>query len=349
MLLLLALTAALAADVPWYMQPTASPLHDPRHPFLTRWGRGSADVVGENLWFRDNASRLDVLWRLEQQRSAPSVIDAGLRDRALEQALAATLLGYDRALRGWASENDSLHAIHTIGRSVASPSVRVQGRPEGGRVVSVDDATSRDPRLARAQIDQGSGPRAAAPRSLHLGTRLNLVELPTQAEAVTTAPGPTLRASAQAYVQSQQLAVDVARVEAGLRAAKRPWAKPPDLAVHLIAREAVGKRWAVLAESSLDPSRPRRSTSLRGAVDLRGAACSVCTLRLAAGRAPAIDQPGHELRAELSLRTNWSWSPPQHPDRWPLGQRPLAPGLPAQVLRPVGKNEPRATLTTPAR
>lgn len=345
--LLLTIAGARAAPQPWDRPPVAPPAHVARDPFLSRWHRATADVVDENVWFRDLSTTLDVQWRVEQLGLAQPPGDA-LRDRALEQAVAGTYLGWDRAIRQWMQSTDALSALYGVGSALSRPALRVEAGPEGRRLRPPDEAAARNADAARAAIDQGPTAGGRARPALQLGSALTFVELPRGAEALSTAQGPQLRASAQTYVQAWAMGVDAARLEAAVRAAERPLARPPSFAVRAIAREGLGARAALVGEASVEPTRPRRSAAVRAAGELRLQPQGSWWLRATVGQAPGAPLAGPVQYAELGLRANLGWRAPQHVDRWTLGQQPLSAPHSGLALHPESPARPAPPPAVPA-
>jgi hypothetical protein len=347
LLLLLTAAAALAAPQPWDRPPVAPPTRDARDPFLSRWHRATADVVDENVWFRALSADLDVRWRVDQLGLARPA-DAALRDRTLEQAIAGTYLGWDRAVRQWMQTTDALSALYGVGSALSRPALRVEAGPEGRRLRPPDEAAARNADAARAAIDQGPAPGARPRPALQLGSAVTFVELPRGAEALSAAQGPQLRASAQTYLQAWALGVDAARLEAAVRAAERPLARPPSLAVRAIAREGLGARAALVGEASVEPARPRRSAAVRAAAEVRLQPQGSWWLRATAGQAPGGPVTGPIQFAELGLRANLGWRAPQHVDRWTLGQQPMSAPHAGLALHPGTGQRPAPPPAVPA-
>lgn len=335
-----------------------SELHPVRDPFLAQWQRHTARSMsgpGASIWYRDLSTRLDVTWRLAELSANPVQLDTAVRDQALDQAIAGATQGWDDAVRRAIRRTPELAPLHTIGRSLFTPTLQVRRGRHGQAQVTTDDRSARTAQAALAEIDQATPVAGGTARSpaLRTGSAITLVRIPSSADVRSGADRESpLAPGMLSWVEVRDLpGIDAARVQARVSAdPERPRFRPQARWVGVL-RKSIHPEVALVADVR---GRPDMVTPERqmAAVDvsLSRVGLPAWALRASASRELREDlEPGLiEDRLMVSVRANLGWYLPQDVERWPLGQRPLAPGPVFPELPAAGPTAPMPLVSTPA-
>ena len=339
-------------------------LHSVRDPFVRKWQRATAHSMagpGASVWYRDMATQLDVRWRLAEMNPTPVHLDNAIRDLALDMSIAGATSGWDAAIRRTLRQSTELTPLHTLARSVFTPSLQVQRARDGSATLKPDSAASLDGRAAMADIDRGTanvGP-AVRPTSptLRTGSSFTFISIPTSddvragAEADSpVSPGMT------SWIDVRDVVFDAARIQA--RVAQDPTRRrfDPNVRWTALARQEIIPAWAVIADfqGQMANKAVHQRVAVRQGVALEhrltGFGRSAWAVRTGMAR-QLRDDLGPDIledRFTVSLRADLGWYVPQDVDRWPLGHRPGAPGPVLPVLPPTGPGQPEPFIASPA-
>ena len=337
-----------AYDTLAYAQLTYA-LHPVRTQPIADWQRATAAVMagpGASTFYRDVAAEMDVRWRLEAAGTTLEPFDEADEMRVLNLSLTGAGIGLQRVLEATVSRSPELRVVHTIARSVASPSLSVQKR-DSGMKVDVDRGTRMaGPAMADASelpcpyrappspADARRAPRGPPrppPPTVRVGTGFDLGE--TDEETATINP------AVSGDLEARNAGVDTLRLESSVTRA-------PDAAISPV------ETWAIVARQDVLPR-----VSLHA--DLRSAAFQALPTRALAGLSwsPRSDERWYtrvnvirafpapverlvngEWRVEVQLRANVGWRLPQDVNRWPLGLEPGARGVVLPSIPDRGPN-----------
>ncbi len=350
--------------------PSASPepdvyreLHPVRDPFMSRWQKATAKEMsgpGASPWYRDMAAQLDVTWRLAELAPAPVTLDTTVRDEAFDMVIAGAYSGWNATWRSTMRRSPELVPVQAFIQSALTPGMHVQKGKSGHARVSTDDQNTRNQRAAMADINQGP----AAPRtpntpsagvshpSLRTGSALTLIRLPGSSDLDSgAAPDSPFSPGLSGWVDVRDVLVDAARVQTRIQQNPEKNKFKPNIRWVAMARQNLMPTWSVVAELQGAPDVPLPT---RNVVALEHSLVGI-GLPAWAVRASAMqelrDDLGPDIREErvmVTARTNLAWYLPQDVSRWPLGQRPLAPGPILPELPPTGPGAPQPLARSPA-
>ena len=338
-------------------------LHPVREPFVHKWQRATTRSMAgpsASVWYREMATRLDVGWRIAEMSPTPAIIDKNTRDLALDMAIAGASSGWDAAMNRTLRQSTELTSLHTLARSLVTPSVQVQRARDGSAKVTPDASASLDTRAALANIDQGQGlgraTRASSP-TLRTGSRFTIISTPTSEDvrAGNDADSP-VSPGMSSWIDLRDVVFDAARVQARLAQPPERNRFNPNVRWTALARQELIPSWAVIADIQGQVS--RRAEQQRFAVR-QGVALEHRLNKLGLSAWAVRGGVTKELRDDLgpdiienrltvSLRADLGWYVPQDVDRWPLGHRPGAPGPVLPVLEPTGPGRPTPFMASPA-
>ncbi|MBO87043.1 MAG: hypothetical protein CL927_16975 [Deltaproteobacteria bacterium] len=350
-------TASAARPVP---QPaTYRDLHVVRDPFLLRWQQATANEmsgIGASPWYRDLSARLDVTWRLAEQAPSPVTIDAAVRDQAFNMVIVGAYSGWSRVWSQTFARAPELVPIQTAIRSALTPSLQIRKDRTGRTRVSSDARNLQNQDAAMADINQGpvaSSIPLTAPRTpfVRTGSAMTLIRLPDQSDLDLKTPrNSAVAPELTSWVDVRHVVLDAARVQTRVQQAPDRAKFHPQVRWTALARQGLLPRWDVVAELQ---SSPRTPLPQRNAIAIEHRLESVglpaWAVRLAAVQQVREDLgPGtREERVMWTLRNNLAWYLPQDVERWPLGQRPLAPGPTLPPMVPTGPQNPRPLAQSP--
>ncbi len=361
-----ATTAAFLAPVvePPHLRPTPSPmvyrdLHPVRDPILTRWQQATVrEMSGSSAspWYREVAAQLDVTWRLAELAPAPPTLDPTLRDQALDMAITGAFSGWNDVWQQTVRGAPELVPIHTILQSALTPSLQIRTDDEGTAQISSDARRSQNQQAAMADINQGPSPgrtgrSGGGPPLVRTGSALTLVRIPDRSDLDRTGqPRSPFSPGLSSWVDVRNVGVDAARVQTRIQQNPEQSRFRPQVRWVALARQGLLPNWDVIADLQ---GNPETALPERNAVALEHRLGSF-GLPAWALRASALQQSrvdlGPQIREErlmVTLRTNLSWYLPQDVGRWPLGQRPLAPGPVMPRISPAGPENPRPLAQPP--
>jgi hypothetical protein len=334
-------------------------LHPVRDPFLTRWQQATVREMsgsGASPWYRDVAAHLDVTWRLAELAPNPVTLDTSLRDQALDMAIAGAFSGWNNVWRQTVQRSPDLVPIHTIVQSALTPSLQIRKDNGGTTRVSTDARGAQNQQAAMADINQGPSPgrtgrSSGGPPLLRTGSALTLVRLPDRSDlALGSQPQSPFSPGLSSWVDLRNVVVDAARVQTRIQQDPERNRFRPQVRWVALARQGLLPNWDVIADLQGNPETalPQRNAV---ALEHRLGSLGLPAWALRASASQQLRQDlGPEIREErlmVSLRTNLAWYLPQDVDRWPLGQRPLAPGPVLPRVSPTGPDNPRPLAQPP--
>jgi|GEM_PF-6961762 len=331
-------------------------LHPVRDPFVARWQQATARQMagpGASPWYRDVASDLDVRWRLAEQSPAPLLIEQGVRDQALDMVLVGSITGWNEVVRQTMRRSPELTPIHTAVQSALTPGLRVDKSASGRTRVGADGQEARNQQAAMADISQGPTVQRTNPRavqtSVRTGSAVTLFRLPDSSDIQPGANDSPLRPGLTSWIDVRNVVFDAARVQTRVQQDPERNRFRPNVRWVAVARQGLMPDWSVVADIQGSPEalRPTRNgVALEHRLTRYG--LPEWAIRASAGQ-QLRDDLGPDIREErvmLVLRTNLGWYLPQDIDRWPLGHRPGAPGMP--TITPDGPSAPRPLVASPA-
>lgn len=334
-------------------------LHPVRDPFLMRWQQATAREMsgsGASPWYRDLSTRLDVTWRLAELAPTPVTIAPEVRDQAFNMAIAGSYSGWSRVWNQTFARSPELVPIHTAIRSTLNPSLQIR-KDRGGRTrVSSDAQSSQNQSAAMADINQGPVGRAttAADRPspfVRTGSMMTLVRLPNQTDLDLETPrANAVSPELTSWIDVRHVGVDAARIQSRVQQNPDRARFRPQVRWTALARQGLLPTWDLVAELQGSPENHHLQ---RNAVALEhrlvAAGLPTWALRLSAVQQVRDDlgPNTNEDRLMLTVRNNLAWHLPQDVERWPLGQRPLAPGPTLPSTPPSGPENPRPLAQQP--
>ena len=349
-------------------EPAPGPVNDPlvyrdlhpvREPLLLRGQQATAREMsgpGASPWYRDLSTRLDVTWRLAEFSPTPVTIEPEVRDQAFNMAIAGSFSGWSRAWNQTLARSPELVPIHTAIRSTLSPSLQIR-KDRGGRTRLASDTQSiQNQNAAMADINQGpvgaaTGPSRRPAPFVQTGSTMTLVRFPNQTDLdLETRTTDVVSPALTSWIDARHVGVDAARIQSRVQQDPDQAAFRPQVRWTALARQGLLPTWDIIAELQGSPENQRLQ---RNAVALEHRLVAV-GLSSWALRLSAVQQVRDDLgpdrtedRLMLTVRNNLGWHLPQDVERWPLGQRPLAPGPTLPSAPPSGAQNPRPLAQQP--
>ena len=345
-------------------------LNPVRHPFMSHWHHATVrEMSGPSAspWYRDTATALDVRWRLAEVSPTAMHIDRDTRDRAVDMALTGALTGWNATVSHTLRHSPELVPVHAALRSALHPSLHIRSTANGSATVSSDRAGDQNQRTAFAQIQQGAAvdttgahPTASSSPSVRTGSAVSLIRIPDRTDIQRAgAPLSPLSPGLSSWVDLRHVVFDAARVQTRITQNPERRRFRPSARWAAAIRQDLMPSWSMLAEVQGTPEllRPARNVvALEHHLARWGKPAWAVRLSAQQEMRPDLvnapfDGSLHgpvEQRLMLNARTNLAWHVPLDPDRWPLGNRPGAPGPLVPSLLPTGPGHPIPLEQSPA-